>query len=332
MLIPTTVKIQRSRGYTFAVGRIRVLESRLLEASIFYQLADSRSIEEIESILGTSSYAKGVSTSSTASRLFIDFEEFLDREEIDSLNLIRDLSKDSRFIMPFFYKRDFHNLKLVVKSKVAHVENQWVKEGSVPVETVLGAIEEQNPSLLPEPFRTYGEEAQAMYEQKGRWQMIDVFLDNRLYEEIFKVTESLSFLEGLFRREVDMLNIRNFILCKRRNLNRGVFAPLLVKGGMLEEGLLGEMYEGGVDKLAEKLKFTPYALLSEDGIPYFKETGRFFKVEQNCDSLLLDYVSFAKYTAFGYEPLIRYLFLKINELKNLRIIFVGKQNGAYPEE
>ncbi len=323
-MLPLKVKIQKNSNFTFAVGKIRALESRLLPPSTWYQLADSPTLEGIESILNTTQYGRRVSV--------LNFDESLDKEEITILNGLKNLVKDYRFLLPFFFKRDFHNLKLLAKSKFTKVETEWLKEGLIKEEIISKAIAENDISSFPETYQDFLGEAWEVHEKTNRWQMVDVLLDKKLYGEIFKVTEGLPFLNQFFKIEIDLLNIKSLIRCKKENADVKLFVQLFVDGGLLERNLFIGMYGETIEKLSEKLKFTPYYILSKEGIPYLKDTGRFYKIEQGCYSVLLDYLSYAKYTAFGYEPLLRYLFLKINELRNLRTVFVSKLHGVQPEE
>ncbi|MFH1548365.1 MAG: V-type ATPase subunit, partial [Candidatus Omnitrophota bacterium] len=57
-----------------------------------------------------------------------------------------------------------------------------------------------------------------------------------------------------------------------------------------------------------------------------------YEIEKRCCLVLLKYLSCAKYTAFGYEPILRYVFSKNNEIRNLRTIFVGKLHNLSSEE
>lgn len=50
-------------------------------------------------------------------------------------------------------------------------------------------------------------------------------------------------------------------------------------------------------------------------------------IEKACDDFLIRYIKEAKYFHFGIEPLISYILAKENEIKNLRIILIGKMNG-----
>lgn len=325
-MFSTKVKLQKSSAFTFAVGKIRVLESKLLEEAVFYQLADSRTAKSLESVLNTTDYGKEISIP--------DFDETISQKETSTLYGLKNLVEDYRFLLPFFCKRDFHNLKLIAKSKFTEIEEGWLKEGLLKKEIILKSIIEKNLSSLPEHYSGYVEEARDIYDKTNQWQLIDSQLDRRLYEQILKVTQGkeLHFVEQFFKTEIDLVNINSFIRCKNRGISTDSFAQFFIEGGFLEKSLIIYLYEQSVDKLADKLKFTPYYILADEGIPFLKETGKFYRITQSSCSILLNYLSCAKYTAFGYEPLLRYLFLKMNELRNLRAIFAGKLQGAKPEE
>ena len=323
MLSPK-IKLQKSPDFTFAVGKIRVWESKLLPSSIFYQLADSKTLEELESILNATTYGRRIS--------LLNFDDSIDKEEITTLNELKSLVKDYRFILPFFYKRDFHNLKLIAKSKFTKVEIDWIKEGLIKKEIILKAITENDFTLLPEVYQDFLSEMWRVYERTNKWQIFDSLLDKKLYGEILEVTEGLPFANLFFKTEVDMLNIKTLIRCKRNTVDIEIFVQLFIEGGLLGKNLFLDIYRESIDKFSDRLKFTPYYILSERGITYLKDTGEFYKIEQDCSLILLKYLSYAKYTAFGYEPLLRYLFLKINELRNLRTIFISKVHRVKSEE
>lgn len=325
-MLSTKAKLQKSADFTFAVGKIRVWESKLLEESIFYQLVDSPNPQSMESVLNATEYGKEISIS--------NFDKDIDKKEISTLYEIKALVKDSSFILPFFYKRDFHNLKLIAKSKFVKVKEEWIKESLIRKEIISKVLAENNSSYLPETYSNFVDEAWALYDKTNQWQLMDALLDKQLYEEILNVTQrkELSFANQFFKMEIDLLNIKIFIRCKNQEVGTDLFLQLLIDGGLLGKKFLGKLYEQSVDNVADRLKFTPYYILSSEEIPFLKEKGEFYKIEQGSCSVLLNYLSCARYTAFGYEPVLRYLFLKMNEFRNLRAVFAGKLHGAGPEK
>ena len=317
--------LEESSLYTFAVGKIRVLEANLLPPSIFYQLAEVKGLPEVFATLSATPYGESISQVDSS-----NFAAFLEEQELSSLNLIKNLSE--RFLtLPFFWKRDFHNLKVILKADFSSAKSDLLKEGTLPQDSFWKAIEDKDSTPLPPSYRLVLERVRKEYEQEKHYRVIDISLDKELFTQIFALTQEHPFIHNYFRREVDLLNVKNFLRCKNRQENNSFFSRVLLPGGLLETNSLLSLYEDSVDSLQQKLKFTPYSLLSEDGIPYWQKNGYFWKIENNCWTLALQYLSKAKYTAFGYAPLLRYLILRMNELKNLRTVCVGKENGVEVE-
>lgn len=334
-MLPTKVKIQKSPDFTFAVGKIRAWESKLLPASVFYQLADSRDLSELESILSSTVYANLPASlrSKQAGKIALsDFDDLFDAEEITTLKELKSFLKDDRFLMPFLYKRDFHNLKLFAKSKFTNVEADWLKESLVKKETLAEAIIWQDFTFLPKIYQNFLNEAWKTYEKIGNWQILDTFLEQRLYEQILNITEEFPFANYFFKAEIDLINIKTFIRCKNRDAEADLFSQLFIGGGLLDKTFFIEAYKEPTDKLSQRLKFTPYDVLTDIGTDVSKSFGEFYEIEKRCYLVLLKYLSCAKYTAFGYEPVLRYIFLKNNEIKNLRTVLVGKTHNISSEE
>ncbi len=323
MLSPN-IKIQKSPDYTFAVGRIRVWESKLLSASMFYQLADARNLSELESILSSSAYGKRVAPS--------DFDNSFAAEEIATLKELKSFLKNDSFLLPFFYKKDFHNLKLLAKSKFTDIENDWLEEGLVEKEKIAEALDGQELASLPKNYQDFLNEAWNIHEKTGDWQMLDAVLEQRLYEQILTVTEEFPFAQYFFKAEIDLINIKTFIRCKNRDAEDDLFGRLFISGGLLGKRFFGGTGKESADNLFQRIKFTPYAVLTNIEIDTSKSFDKFYEIENKCYLALLQYLACAKYTAFGYEPVLRYVFLKNNEIKNLRTIFVGKTHNVPSEE
>jgi len=316
MLSPN-IKLKKSLDYTFAVGRVRVWESKLLSASLFYQLADARNLSELESILSPTAYKLAIS----------GFDDVLDTEEITVLKELKKTLKDDRFLLPFFYKRDFYNLKLLAKSKFTDVEIDRLKEGLIEKGKIEQAISGGDLTSLPKNYQDFLNEAWKIYEKTEDWQILDSFLEQRLYEQILNITEEFPFANYFFKSEIDLINIKTFIRYKNSDAGGDLFGRLFINGGLLDRHFFGEE---SIDKLLQRLKSTPYDLLTDIEIsPNFE---KFYEIENKCHFALLKYLLCARYTSFGYEPILRYVSLKNNEIKNLRTVIIGKTHNIPSEE
>ncbi len=343
MLYPK-IKIQKSPDYTFAVAKIRVWESKLLSASVFYQLADSRGLSGLESILNSTAYgnlsaslwslpATDRQAGKQGEKIALsDFDDSLDAEEITTLKELKSFLKNDKFLMPFFYKRDFHNLKLFAKSKFTKVEADWLKESLIEKETLAEAIIGQDFSFLPKTYQDFLNGVWKEYEKSGNWQILDAFLEQRLYEQILNITEEFPFANYFFKAEIDLINIKTFLRCKKRDVEADLFDGLFITGGLLDKKIFGGTGEESANKLLQRLKFTPYDILTSAEKDASGKFDEFYEMEKKCHLVLLKQLSCARYTAFGYEPILRYIFLKTNEIRNLRAVFVGKLHNISSEE
>jgi len=326
-MITPQITTEESSLYTFAVGKIRVLEASLLPPSLFYQLAEVKGLEEISSTLASTTYAESISRIENH-----NFADFLEGEELASLHLIKNLSAEDFLTLPFFWKRDFHNLKLILKADFSLVKKEFLKEGTFSKDFFWNVIEDKDVTLLPPLYQLALDRARKGYERDKQYQMVDIILDKELFAQIFRLTWEHPFIQDYFRREADLLNIKSFLRCKDGQESKDFFSKTFLPGGLLEINFFLSFYEDSLDSLQQRLKFTPYSLLSEDGLPYWQKNRYSWKIDNNCWTLALQYLSKAKYTAFGYAPLLRYYILGMNERRNLRTVFVGKETGIEIEK
>ena len=85
-----------------------------------------------------------------------------------------------------------------------------------------------------------------------------------------------------------------------------------------------------IDNLATKLSSTKYGKILKEGIEAYAKSGSISYLEKLMDNELMDYVKKGKYVTFGIEPLFSYLVAKETEIRDVRIIMVGKLNQIAP--
>ena len=77
----------------------------------------------------------------------------------------------------------------------------------------------------------------------------------------------------------------------------------------------------GEDEIAQYLEGTAYA----KGAQALRESASAF--ERWCDNRMIEMLKPQKYEAFSVGPLLGYLIARETEIKTVRIILTGKQNG-----
>ena len=112
----------RENDFAFAVGRVRVLETRLLDSGKFERMLEARDAEEVLRVLGETEYAQAFAAIKNQN----DYEAVLDYERHRVYDLVRAMLSPERKIADLYF------LRLPAKFKsFAQAENATTSEGLV---------------------------------------------------------------------------------------------------------------------------------------------------------------------------------------------------------
>ncbi len=317
--------------YTYAVGRIRALEARLLNKSQFEGLIAARDAPEALRTLSDTDYGPFLSELKKAR----DFEVALNEELKSVLRIVSDLSRDTELTDIFRLRYDFHNLKVLLKIKCLSHQSPDTNHlplmdvGLIEAAKLKKIIEGDDYRELPRELRTAAEKAIKAFEETHDARRIDIILDREMFALFSQRTRDSGhpFLREYFRMYFDLINIKNFLRVKELKLDRSFFEEAFLEGGSLGKSLFLKSYEESINNFASALSPTLYGALVSAGIKYWQENRSWSELERLADNYLFSYLRRAKYVVFGLEPLIAYLLVRENEIKVLRIIMVGKLNG-----
>ena len=325
--------------YAYAVGRIRALETRLLDRANIGRLLEAESASEALKTLSEGEYESSLSNISDPS----DFETALNAERERIYSLIDELSLDPELTRMFRIKWDFHNLKVLLKS--SYLEDRAAEDddgvliasGLLPIETLRSAItpdDESGSVKLPEYIQLALDDARAAYAEDQNPQMIDIVIDNYLQNFLYQraVEYSSPFLCGYLEAVADLTNIKSFIRLKVLDENVRMLDTVLMPHGRLDREIYVRQFDETVENFAGILSNTPYAEVVAEGLRKWSEEHSLAAYERLVDNYLIDYIKPAKYIVFGVEPLIGYLMAKEHEMKLIRIILIGKLNDLPPDD
>ncbi|NLK00723.1 MAG: V-type ATP synthase subunit C [Clostridia bacterium] len=325
--------------YAYAVGRIRVLETRLLDEGRLDRMVESSSVDEAFKILGETEYAHMMAEVESV----YDFEEIL-QAELERIHLLmQEINPQAHLTDLISLKYDFHNLKVLLKGKYLKetggaMDDLLLPMGTIPLEDLQALIFDEefqeDDYELPEEVCRAVEEIAEEFEASGDPQLIDLSLDRTLYEMLVGRAKELksTVLEELFVREVDLTNIKTFLRVKRMGRDRRFLRRTMLPHGRLPVDLFSDLLDEPLEALAESLEKSQYADLADVLVREWQEKGNVTGFEKLADNMLIDHLRQVKYTTLGLEPLLGYLYAKETEIKNIRIILVGKVNGLPMDE
>jgi V/A-type H+-transporting ATPase subunit C len=328
--------------YAFAAGYIRAIEHRLIQPERFLRLADARNSAEVFAMLGDTDYAKGhhdeMALISDSGSEGVDIGEILRQEAKRTKEFINDLTQDREQTDILFERDDFFNLGLSLKGILGKVpvESSFAPLGTISPGLIYQEVKEPEKSeLLPPHLKVAALEAIKAFNDSGNPSEIDRVVDNYMYEYLLARTseKEIFFLYKLIAIEIDLTNIVAFFRLKWVKDSVSALQQTLIKGGRLPFSVFLEFFPREIDDIETGfLSDEAYHEFIAEGVLHLKNENSFIMMEALIERELMKIISREKEINFGVEILIAYYYKKSFEMKKLRTIVIGKENGFSPQE
>lgn len=309
--------------YSFAVAKIRALESRMLDHALISRLLRASGIDELIKILIDTEYGVILNEASE-----ISFESILDNELQRIYMLISSIDPDPEWTDIWRWRYDAHNLKVILKAGFSNEEalKHLITYSILNPQKMTHEIEKGDYSCLPPPFKEAVERIlSADTENEKRGYEIDFIIDRALYLYLSYETKRSGneFLIHLVAIMVDLINLKSFLRIKGFKSTDNLFPRAFITGGNIIENRFYLHEERQPDEILQKIiENSPYTELK----PFF-DSGDPASIEAGTDDFIISYLRQTRQRAFGVEPLIGYMLAKEFEIKNLRLLYVGKANN-----
>lgn len=312
--------------YAYSVGRVRAMETQLLERSRIERMVEASDAEEALKVLGETKYAEHFAALDSAH----DYETMLGQEAHRFYLEMQQFSPEPELIGLFTCKFDYHNLKVIFKAQaMAEKRDELLFKdlGRIPATTLIRAVEEDDYTSLPPRMRYAAEDLSEALRLELDPQLVDLLLDRAMFAEIFDMLEKLAspILTEHFTSLVDLLNIKTYLRVKRADHTKELLSQALLPFGEIDMSQLVQLADP-LEVLVDRLAFGCYAQLIDEAIQAYRETSTLTRFEKLADDFLLKQITKSKYVTFGPEPFAAFILAKENEIKVVRIIMVGKIN------
>jgi V/A-type H+-transporting ATPase subunit C len=317
--------------YSYAVGRIRVLEKRFITKQILDRLFVSSSPQEMGRILSEMGYRSEFANV----RSWREIEHWMEKEWNTTLDLVTRLNIDP-FLTDLFRKRvDYHNLKVLLKSHLTEeTREDLLREGGVvPADTVKETILSEKVETLP-PFleralrgvrETIGESDDPVVVD----QIIDGF-EAKEWDSELRLHPNL-FILGWWSLKVDLVNLTILLRVKHMNENQSDISKAFWSGGGLDFDTLFSLIEQPWEVIYRALAKTEYDEMVIQAVRDLEDGKGFLEWERMCENMMWRYIQVARQFAFGLEVLFAFLLTKEMELSVVRRILVGRANTLSKE-
>jgi V/A-type H+-transporting ATPase subunit C len=317
--------------YAYSVSRIRAIERKLLDKGKLDRMVEAKSPEEALKVLQEADYGNLGSDSAN----IYEYENLLGEEYTKVYNLLKEIAPEPDVFDLFLISNDYHNLKVLLKAEFSGQDDNGllIESGSIPSGKLKTMIRDRNMSNMPAIMKKAVEECIETYNKTLDPQVIDIILDKAIFKQMkdTSIKSGNKFIKDLVTLFIDLANIKVFLRVKALNKSFDFLQKILIPEGSINIKLFIENLDNPLDSIIDALQFTSIGPYLQEGIENFKVTGTLTKFEKLSDNSIMDYVKKSKYVSLGIEPLVGYLMAKEMEIKNARIVMVGKINNISNE-
>jgi V/A-type H+-transporting ATPase subunit C len=307
--------------YAYALGVIRAREVRLISRKRFEELLSSEDVNELIAALHDTDYGPFLRNVGKT-----DFEEALEMSKIALYNDIEKLIGDTEIMRMLRAKYDFHNITVLLKGKISEQDfsDKCSPLGSIPIPELEQIFKEEKYGQLPQYLENAVKTGiEAYYSSERNPQYLSFAIDSIMASTLTSYTEN-SFLKTYYRLWVDLVNLKTILRLFFLKKYQELISFAVLSGGNIDGETIKKARLENVDALEMLYSGTIYNSLLQ-----WKDS--FSVLDREGEKMLISYVKSVAFESIGVEPIISYLLVRENEMKNLRILFIGKLNEMEEE-
>jgi len=322
-----TDKSNMDSEYTYAVGSIRQLENTLLGQENLDKMIEATNLDSCLNILLESKFKSGGAENINPQNI----EEFLETELFLTYKIIKEIAPYPFIHDIFAINYDFHNLKVLIKSKYTNknYSETTSKIGLVDINNLNKAIDEEKFANIPLFIELAIKKVFSEYNKESDPEIIDVILDQERFYLICEILKDkkIPFLDEFIKINIDLNNLIAAVRSKIREEDKNYLNKVLIDKGHISVKKFQDIFDSPLQSWNVKFSKSQYENIIENGLKAYETDNSLIELERQKDNYILDYVKIGKNITFGIEPLVGFIIAKENDIKNIRIILTGKINN-----
>lgn len=315
-------------SYAHVIGRIKVRETKCLDSNIINRLIDEPQIESFYRILDETEYGQFMNLLSQEEKNISNITNYAYK---NLKKFLMEASPEPEKINIFYYKYDFHNLKLLFKNNYIHgiKDPDLIDFGTVDPDRLKEYFHSENNFDMQNEFYSIIQIINNKFKDNFDPLYLDIFIDKLYFDFISKkiIKFNENFLEEWLKIQIDFANIKTYMRIENLHESEELYrlSEYLIPGGNISENIYTDCIDD-YQAFINKLHLSPYSHFLPNGINYYLENKSFSLLEKLMDNYTIDFAKQSKFFLFGIEPVIGYILAKEQEIKILRIILTCKIN------
>lgn len=314
-------------SYPYASAVVKTLESKLISPEKLSRMIDCESVSEAIKILYEVGFAGGAILENSN-----DYEKLLKSELKSVIDLINELTPSENLTNCFLKEFDYHNAKVIFKSKVMKKEvdkNLFLPSVFIDVDKMTELIYNDNfRELNPFLAKASNEIYDLMLAEKLTPRDIDLAVEKAFYEDVFSGLRKVfdASVKKYFVMKVDLNNIAIALRAKQADFSEKAIEKMLIGFGSLDLDLLSHFSDMNYDVIIDKMRFTDYGEIVRDVVTNIIDGKGMTDYERKVDELLNQIFAEKSFDSFTICPTLSFYLAKLNEIKNIRIVLVCLNN------
>lgn len=301
--------------YAYCVARLRANESYMLNSAFMMKLCESENLDFALSSLQEEGWIKEKGT----------VKEIISLKNKELWTLLNECVPNKNELGIFCVLNDFFNIKTAVKCAFSGAQpyDYYLYPSSVNLAELTEKVKLHDFSSFKLRGADTAERAYSMALLTENGQSAEIIIDRGAIDCLCEYAKDKnSALEGeICGFLCDTANIKIALRINSLGKNRDFAEEAIGNCFKLDRKALINLALGEKEELYDYLLSTVYV----EGVSLYRESTALY--EKWCDDSVIEKVSKAKYTAFGFDPVCAFYYGKQNEIKSVSIILAALQSG-----
>jgi len=313
--------------YAYAVARVKVLETRLIDRATVDRLM-GETPQGLFEWARESEYAEAFADVASP----LEFPVGLHRHISAVFDLLEKIIPKPEVIHAFRLRYDYHNLRALFKANVLGREAAPALSdlGTIPPDRLANLLRDEMWLWIPDRMRDAWRTAHATLDRGGSLRLANAGFDNARWQHRLALAEQCKepFLDKMFREAITMHNIITFIRVKDGAANREDIDDLLLDGSVLGRSFFRRHYDEPVQLFLDSLAHTDYARhIMTRATAALSEERAYWRLDVARDNYFVFSVQAHAHDPFGVGPIVHYLVRKKAEGKLLYSLWLAAKAG-----
>ncbi|EXJ24239.1 V-type ATP synthase subunit C [Alkalibacterium sp. AK22] len=306
---------------------IRVYENDLLNRSHYERMLQANSLEEAINVLRETPYRNDVERIKEDN----DYDSMFMNELHQTFDELLKIVPNKELIELAGLRYAYHNLKVLFKEELTNqdLDHLLIPIGRYETSELRQAVRMKDTEVLPAAYLESIKEVQDDYDEYHNVQAVDIILDRRYFTHLRLLADETKEdeLPKLVETYIDYQNMSTLIRGMRQGKKRNFLLTVLSSSGSIPKSDLLDIAENGYQYALQYFRSTDYRKIMEQSIDNETNDVSTVKLDQQTDNAYMELMQGARLQSFGPMPVLAYLYAKEIEVKNLRLILSGKENG-----